>query len=50
MIVYTEPVDTNLSDIVLYLGGFLHLEMSFLGSIGHVVSASGVQCILKFML
>ena len=39
MIVVTEP---DMSDVVLRLGGF-HTEMSFLGSIGHLMAASGLQ-------
>ena len=48
MIVDTEPVDSDLKNIVLRLGGF-HLEMSFLGSIGHLMSASGLQHILELV-
>ena len=33
---------------MLRLGGF-HLEMSFLGSIGHLMSASGLQHILELV-
>ena len=48
MIVDTEPVDSDLKNIVLRLIGF-HLEMSFLGSIGHLMSASGLQHILELV-
>ena len=37
-----------MKNIVLRLGGF-HLEMSFLGSIGHLMSASGLQHILELV-
>ena len=37
-----------LKSIVVRLGGF-HLEMSFLGSIGHLMSASGLQHILELV-
>ncbi len=48
MIVDTEPVDSDLKTLVLRLGGF-HLEMSFLGSIGHLMSSSGLQHILELV-
>ena len=47
-IVDAEPLDSELKNIVLRLGGF-HLEMSFLGSIGHLMSASGLQHILELV-
>ena len=37
-----EQTDSALSSIVLRLGGF-HTEMSFLGSIGHAMTFSGLQ-------
>ena len=40
MIIVTEPVESELKDIVLHLGGF-HTEMSYLGCIGHLMAASG---------
>ena len=48
MIVDTEPVGSDLKSVVLRLGGF-HLEMSFLGSIGHLMSVSGLQHILELV-
>ncbi len=38
----TEPANSDLRNIVLCLGGF-HTEMSFLGSIGHLMAGSGLQ-------
>ena len=37
MIIDNVPVDSDLKNIVLRQGGF-HLEMSFIGSIGHLMS------------
>ena len=48
MIIDTEPVRSDLKNIVLHLGSF-HLDMSFLGSIGHLMSASGLQHILELV-
>ncbi len=48
MIVDTAPVDSDLKNLVLRLGGF-HLEMSFLGCISHLMSASGLQHILELV-
>ena len=48
MIIDTEPVCSDLKNIVLRLGSF-HLEMIFLGSIGHLMSASGLQHILELV-
>ena len=48
MIFVTEPVCSNLRDIVLRLGGF-HTEMSFLGCIGHLMAASGLQELLELI-
>ena len=48
MIIDTEPVYSDLKNIVLRLGGF-HLEMSFLRSIVHLMSASGLQYILELV-
>ena len=46
--IVTEPVGSNLRDIVLRLGGF-HTEMSFLGCIGHLMAASGLQELLELI-
>lgn len=48
MIIDNEPVDSDLKNIVLHLGGF-HLEMSFVGCIGHLRSASGLQHVLELV-
>ena len=45
MIAVTEP---DLRKVVLRLGGF-HTEMSFLGSIGHLMAASGLQEMLELV-
>ncbi|KAK6172758.1 hypothetical protein SNE40_016354 [Patella caerulea] len=45
LIVANEPVDSDLSSLILRLGGF-HTEMSFLGCIGNVMSASGLEELL----
>ena len=45
-IIRSQPVDSNLKHIVLRLGGF-HMEMSFLGSIGHLMAGSGLQELLE---
>ena len=42
LITATEPANSDLRNIVLCLGGF-HTEMSFLGSIGHLMAGSGLQ-------
>ena len=39
---------SDLNDIVLRLGGF-HAEMSFLGCIGHLMAASGLQELLELI-
>ena len=48
MIIVTEPVESGLRSIVLRLGGF-HTEMSFLGCIGHLMAASGLQELLELI-
>lgn len=47
-IVNSQPEDSNLRQIVLRLGGF-HLEMSFLGCIGHLMASSGLQNVLELI-
>ena len=42
MIIESEPEKSDLRGIVLRLGGF-HTQMSFLGSIGHLMDSSGLQ-------
>jgi len=41
----TEPLGSDHRKVVLKLGGF-HTEMSFLGCIGHLMAASGLQELL----
>lgn len=48
LIIRNEPVDGPLKSIVLMMGGF-HLEMNFLGSIGYLMSGSGIQEILELV-
>jgi hypothetical protein len=45
-IIKSEPEDNNLSKIVVRLGG-LHTEMSFLGTIGYIMSDSGLHEVLS---
>ena len=42
IIVTNEPETSDLKSVVLRLGG-LHIEMSFLGCIGHVMAGSGLK-------
>ena len=46
MIVENEPENSDIKQVVLRLGG-LHIEMSFLGSIGRVMAGSGLQELLE---
>ena len=48
MIIVIEPEGSDLNNIVLRLGGF-HMEMSFLGCIGHLMGASGLQDSLELI-
>ena len=48
MIIVTEPVGSDLKDIILRLGGF-HAEMSFLGCIGYLMAGSGLQEVLELI-
>ena len=45
---FAEPTGSQLSKIVLRLGGF-HTEMSFLGCIGHLMASSGLQELLEMI-
>ncbi|CAC5424083.1 unnamed protein product [Mytilus coruscus] len=47
-IVQNEQANSQLKSFVLQLGGF-HTQMSFLGSIGHIMSNSGIQEILELI-
>lgn len=42
LIIQDEPVTSRLKMIVLILGGF-HMQMSFLGSIGYLMTGTGLQ-------
>ena len=44
--IVSEPNGSGLRNIVLRLGGF-HTEMSFLGSIGHLMAGSGLKDVLE---
>ena len=48
MIIVTEPVGSDLRNVVLRLGSF-HIEISFLGCIGHLMAASGLQELLELI-
>ena len=45
MIILNEPEDSHMKSIVLRLGG-LHIQMSFLGCIGHIMAGSGLEDVL----
>lgn len=45
-IINNEPTDSHLKTMVVRLGGF-HLEMSYLGSIGHIMQNSGLYELLE---
>lgn len=47
-IIQNEPSGSDLKSIVLRLGGF-HIEMSFLGCIGHLMAGSGLQELLELV-
>lgn len=42
LLIQDEPSSSRLKKIVLILGGF-HMQMSFLGSIGHIMTGTGLQ-------
>ena len=46
MIIESEPVDSDLRQVVLRLGSF-HTEMSFIVSIGHLMAESGLKELLE---
>ena len=48
LIVLNEPGDSDMKSIVLRLGG-LHIQMSFLGCIGHIMAGSGLQDVLELV-
>ena len=45
-IIQSQPDGSDLKGMVLRLGGF-HMQMSFLGSIGHLMAGSGLQELLE---
>ena len=45
-IIQSQPDDRDLKGMVLRLGGF-HMQLSFLGSIGHLMAGSGLQELLE---
>ena len=45
-IVSTETVDQSLANVIILLGNF-HTQMSFLGSIGHIMQSSGLSEIFE---
>ena len=48
MIIESEPVDSDLRQVVLRLGSF-HTEMSFIVSIGHLMTESGLKELLELI-
>ncbi|XP_068708169.1 uncharacterized protein [Montipora foliosa] len=47
-IIQTEPADSDLRKVILRLGAF-HTEMSFLGTIGHLMAGSGLRELLELI-
>lgn len=45
-IIKDEPLNSPLKSVILRLGGF-HLEMSFVGGIGHLMEGSGITELLE---
>lgn len=48
LIIEAEPEGSDLSNIVLRLGGF-HTEMNFVGSIGHLMADTGSQEVMELV-
>ena len=48
MVRESEPADSDLRQVVLRLGSF-HTEMSFIGSIGHLIAESGLKELLELI-
>ena len=46
LLIVRNEQESDLNKIVLRLGGF-HLQMSFLGAIGHIMGGSGLQELLE---
>ena len=47
-IIQTEPANSELRKVIVLLGAF-HAEMSFLGSIGHLMAGSGLREVLELI-
>ena len=47
-IISTEPANSDLRKVILRLGAF-HTQMSFLGSIGHLMAGSGLREVLELI-
>ena len=47
-IIQTEPANSDLRKVIVRLGAF-HAEMSFLGSIGHLIAGSGLREVLELI-
>ena len=47
-IIQSEPADSDLRKVMVRLGAF-HAEMSFLGSIGHLMAGSGLREVLELI-
>ena len=47
-IIQTEPANSELRKVIVRLGAF-HAEMSFLGSIGHLMAGSGLREVLELI-
>ena len=47
-IIQTEPANSELCKVIMRLGAF-HAEMSFLGSIGHLMAGSGLREVLELI-
>ena len=48
LIVHQESTNSNIKSFMLCLGG-LYLEMSFLGTIGHLMAGSGLKELLEIV-
>ena len=48
MVIESEPPDSDVRQVVLRLGRF-HTEMSFIGSIGHLIAESGLKELLALI-
>ncbi|GFS09519.1 hypothetical protein ElyMa_004784300 [Elysia marginata] len=48
LILNSEPADSHLRSLILQLGGF-HTQMSYLGTIGHLMTGSGLRELLEMV-